>query len=292
MENLEEYRKAGKIAGQVREYSRELVKPGAKLFDIAEKIEAKIIELGGQIAFPVNLSLNQFAAHCTPVQGDDIVLKDEIIKVDVGVHVDGFVGDTAHTIDLSGKNAELVKASEEALKAAIEAVKQDKSIGEIGKAIQETINGFGFAPIKNLSGHGLDQYVVHDAPTIPNYDTGNMNKLDKEQVIAIEPFATTGTGKVKDSSNPMIYSQIEIKPIRDMFARKVLKEIEQYNGLPFATRWLAKKFPLNQLRFALSRLVREGILRDYPPLPEVAGGLVSQTEHSLYIGKEIEVLTK
>lgn len=290
MENLGEYRKAGKIAADVRRYSATIIKPGAKLLDVAELIEKKIIELGGGIAFPVNLSMNQFAAHYTPVPNDELVFSDQVVKVDIGVQIDGFIGDTAYTVDLSGKYADLVKASEEALNAAIEAIKQNQSIGAIGKAIQDTITGFGFSPIKNLGGHGLQQFTQHGAPSIPNYDTGNEKKLEKEQVIAIEPFATTGQGIVKDSSNAMIYSQIDIHPIRDQFARQVLNEIAKYKGMPFCTRWLP--LPINQLRFALSRLVATGILREYPPLPEVAGGIVSQAEHTLYIGDEIEILTR
>jgi len=292
MENIEEYRKAGKIAGQARDYARTIIRPGAKLLDVAEKVEAKIVELGGQPAFPVNLSLNQFAAHCTPVPNDEAVFSDQVVKVDVGAQIDGFIGDTACTIDLSGKYADLVKASEQALNAAIDAVRQNRSIGEIGRQIQDAITGFGFAPIKNLGGHGLQQYVQHAAPSIPNHDTGNPKKLEKEQVIAIEPFATTGQGMVKDSSNSMIFAQVDMRPVRDNFTRQVLGEIAEFNAMPFCTRWLAAKFPINQLRFALSRLVQAGILREYPPLPEMANGIVSQAEHTLYIGDEIEILTR
>ncbi len=292
MENLEEYRKAGKIAGQAREYAKTLIRPGAKLLDVAEKVEAKIVELGAQPAFPVNISMNQIAAHYTPVPNDELVFSDQVVKVDIGAQIDGFIGDTACTIDLSGKYSDLVKASEQALTAAIEAVRQNRSIGEIGRAIQDVITGFGFAPIKNLGGHGLQQYVQHAAPSIPNYDTGNPKKLEKEQVIAIEPFATTGQGIVKDSSNAMIYAQVDMHPVRDNFARQALGEIAEFKGMPFCTRWLAGKLPINQLRFALSRLVQAGILREYPPLPEAAAGIVSQAEHTLYIGEEIEILTR
>lgn len=292
-EKLKKYFKAGKIAAEALEYGAGLVKPGAKLMDIAENIERKIRSLGGEPAFPVNISLNETAAHDTPHPNDERVLSDEVVKLDVGVAVDGFVGgDTARTIDLSGKNSELVKASREALNAAIKKVQVGVALGEIGKVIGETIESFGFKPIRNLSGHGLGEWSVHEAPTIPNYDNGDVNVLEDGMIIAIEPFATDGVGLISEKGNPFIHSITGDKPIRNRFAREVMEEVDEYVFLPFTNRWLTKKFHAMKVSVALKEYEQLDILKSYPPLVERSGGLVSQAEHSFYVGDKVKVLTK
>ncbi len=294
VENINDWIKAGQIAAEVREASKEWVKPGVKLLDLANQIESKIIQLGGLPAFPVNLSLNEVAAHYTPRPNDDIVLKDQVLKIDIGVHVKGAIGDTAYTVDLSGKYGKLVEASEKALENAIKIVKIGVTLGEMGKVIEDTIKSYGFQPVCNLSGHGLDLYDVHTAPSIPNYDTGDKTKLEKGQIIAIEPFATDGVGKIKDSSNAMIFCEmLKNKPIRDMNARKLLREIEDFSELPFASRWLVTdKIPVNKVLFGLRNLVVNQNIKDYPPLVEVNKGMVTQAEHTLLIDDEVKVLTE
>ncbi|HTY43645.1 MAG TPA: M24 family metallopeptidase, partial [Patescibacteria group bacterium] len=151
--------KAGKIASEVREYAKSFIKPNMKLLEIAEKIEEKIKKLGGEPAFPTNLSINEIAAHYTPSHNDE-TLAHGLLKVDLGVHVDGWTADIAFSIDLeaSSLNKKLIEASESALKKALEISKENVSISEIGRAIQKTIESHGFSPIINLSGHEMEQY--------------------------------------------------------------------------------------------------------------------------------------
>jgi methionyl aminopeptidase len=288
---MEDWIKAGRITSEVREFSKSLVKPGARLLDIAEQIEDRIKTLGAVPAFPVNLSLNEIAAHYTPIANDPTVLEDEVVKVDIGVSYNGAIGDTAYTMDLSGRYSDLVKASDEALKSAIKAATLGARIGDIGKVIQETIQSHGFAPIRNLSGHGLGLYSVHQPPTIPNFAAADSTILTKGQIIAIEPFATTGLGLIKESSNPMIYSQVGDRQVRSPFARDVLKSIQAYRRLPFATRWLSHHGE-GRLKLALRELMQAQVLREYPPLPEAAKGMVSQAEHSLIIDEKVIVTTR
>jgi methionyl aminopeptidase len=291
MEDYKDWILAGKIAAEVREYSKNLIHPGEKLIDIAEKIEGKIKELGAQPAFPVNLSMNETAAHYTPVTGDKIILNDELLKVDIGTSVNGAIGDTAYTIDLSGKYSDLVKASAEAVDNAAKIIQIGTSLGEIGKTIQETIQSHGFSPVKNLSGHGLLRYGIHGSPQIPNYDTHDRTELKEGMLIAVEPFATTGIGLIKESSSPMIYSQAGRNPVRDFTARKILDDISAYKDLPFATRWLTGKYSEARLMLAIRSLSLAGNLRSYPPLVEVNKGLVSQAEHSFLVDDKVIILT-
>ncbi len=291
-EEIESCRKAGKIAAEALEYGKSLVKEGAKLLDVSDLIEKKIAELGGNPAFPAQISCDSIAAHYCAEPDDKTVFEKQVCSIDVGVHLGGFIGDTAATVDLSGAFTDLVKASEEALKEAIKIIQIGTPVNEIGKTIQETISSFGFSPIKNLTGHGLSKFNIHDKPTIPNFDTGEKTELEKGMVIAIEPFATNGAGMIYEREQGNIFSLIQKKPVRSQFARQILKEIEKYEGLPFTTRWLARKFSLPTVNFALRELLKNDIIKSYPPLPEKNKGIVSQAEHSLIIGDKIEVTTK
>lgn len=286
MSEFEDYIKAGKIASQAREYGKKLFKPGAKIVDIAEAIEQKMRDLGAEPGFPVCISLNDMAAHYSPFINDIIELKEgDLVKLDMGSHINGFVADTACTIEIkTSKFKNLIKASEDALAAAIKVVKPGVALAEVGKAIQATIEKAGFHSITNLCGHGLNQYIVHDWPTVPNYDNKDPTKLKEGQAIAIEPFSTTGLGLVSDGKPCGIYVLINKKPTRLQSARQVIQFIEKnYNTLPFSCRWI--KVPNAQ--FILRTLENEGILKQYTQLPEKSKGMVAQTEHSIIVGKKV-----
>ncbi|MEA3429931.1 MAG: type II methionyl aminopeptidase [Nanoarchaeota archaeon] len=292
-EILDKYKKAGQIAAEALQYGKSLIKKGASVLDVTQKITAKIEELGGKLAFPVNISLNDTAAHYSAKINDELKLNDEIIKLDVGAHVDGYIGDTACTIDLSGKNADLVKASEDALQAAIKIIKPGVTLGQIGKAIEDTITKAGFKPVRNLSGHGLGEYRSHAEPQIPNFDTGDDTKLEKGQIIAIEPFATNGIGLIQDKGVAEIFSMMGFKSVRVTFVRNVMKYIgDTFLTLPFSKLQLSKKFSEGQISFALKQFSQLGIMHEYKPLVEARNGLVSQAEHTIYVDDTPIILTK
>ena len=284
--------KAGRISAEVLEYGKTLIKKGNSLLDATEKIEAKIFEGGAEPAFPAQISCDHIAAHFCPLEGDEMIFDNQLVSLDLGVHIDGAVGDNAYTIDLSGKYSELVKASQKALEEALKTIKIGTKLGEIGKAIQETISSYGFAPVKNLSGHGIDVYSIHAKPTIPNYDNRDNTEVKNGMVFAVEPFATTGAGIVQEAGIPTVFSLERKKPVRSPIAREILKEIETYHGLPFTTRWLTKKFGA-KANLGLRELIQAGAIKDYPPLAEINKGIVSQAEHSILVDNdEIIVLTK
>jgi len=287
----QDYIKAGEIAAKAREYGAGLIKPGASWIEVADKIEKKIIELGGGLAFPAQMSLNDVAAHQMPEFGGDVVFNDEVICLDVGVHVNGYVGDTACTIDLSGKNSKLVEASRKALDEALKLVKPGVEIRKIGAKIHEVITSYGFAPINNLSGHGVGQYIIHKKPSIPNYDNGDKTKLVSGQVIAIEPFASAGKGMIYESGGAHIFMLKRKKPVRNRMTRKVLGEIEKFNGLPFVLRWL-KKCSKAEIMFALRELRQLEVLEEFPSLVDKNHGLVSQAEHTVIVKEKSIVTTR
>jgi methionyl aminopeptidase len=292
MDPKENYIKAGKIAGEALQYGAKLIKVGASLLDVTEKVEKNILDLGGEFAFPPQISLNEVAAHyCADVNDSIVFKKGDLAKLDVGVMIDGYIGDTALTVNL-GEYDKLVEASREALNNAIRILKPGITLSEIGRTIQDTIIKKGYAPVRNLSGHGLNQYVFHDRPSIPNFDTGDQTQLKKGMTIAIEPFASTGAGVIYESSNANIFSQVNKKPVRNIITRQVLSEIEKYKEMPFTTRWLVKKFPEPKVNFALRELQQYNIIRSFPPLPDERKGFISQAEHTIIIDDEPIVTTK
>jgi methionyl aminopeptidase len=284
---MKDWVKAGEIASSAREFGKKLIKVGKSHLEVTEEIEAKILELGGELAFPTQISVNNIAAHYNTRLGTDFKFKEgDVCKLDLGVHINGAIGDTAVTVDL-GNNSKLCEASKNALNAAIEIVKPGVSINEIGKVIHSEISALGFSPIRNLGGHGLDLWQIHTAPSIPNFDNGDKAVLKKGQIIAIEPFASNGAGLVQEGKPSEIYQVESIKNVRDSNARKILKFVsEKYRTLPFAKRQL----PFNklQLTVGLSVLKRAGILHEYGFLPEKKeNALISQHEHTLIVGEQV-----
>ena len=278
---------AGKIASQVKEWIKPQIKKGVLLLEIAEKIENKIIELGGVPAFPTNLSIDNIAAHYTPSYNDE-TLASGLLKIDFGVCVDGWTSDNAFSLDLenSEENKKLIEASEKALENVIKIIRENISTREIGEKVQETIESFGFSPVINLSGHEMKRYELHAGLTIPNINNGNEEILEKG-LYAIEPFATNGSGRVHDGKDSGIYIVINEKNVRSSEARKIFNFIiEEYKTLPFCSRWLVKKFGTKAL-FALRQLEVNGNLHQFAQLVETSGSKVSQAEHTILIDEEV-----
>ena len=288
----------GSAAYAALQKAKELVKPGAKLVEVADALESFITGKGFGLAFPVNLSTNAQAAHYAPSMGDELVFSErDIVKVDLGAEKEGVLSDCALTIDLSGKLPGLVEATQEALSAAIGTVKAGVRVSEIGKAIEDAIKKRGFKPIENLGGHGLGIHDLHSEPFIPNYDNGDDTTLEEGDLVAIEPFATTpeGKGYVANSDVREIFSFIGEAQVRMPDARALLAEIsERYPSEPFAARWLAGKAGSRfALYSSLGSLVGTGALDVHPMLIEVGGGMVSQAEASVLVTKDsCEVTTK
>lgn len=278
-DQYEHYREAGRILSSVLEDAAGMIEEGGTLLGVAESAEEEIRDLGGEPAFPVNISLNEEASHATPGVDDEATFGADMVCLDIGVHVDGWIADAATTVDLSG-NPELVEASEAALDAALETVGPGVHTGEVGRVIEETIDEYGYNPIVNLSGHGLGAYDAHTSPNVPNRGIDTGVEFEVGDVVAIEPFATDGTGRVSEGGTEEIFSLTEPGPIRDRRARRLLETItERYQTLPFATRWVDE----SRVEMSLRRLKRNDIIRGYPVLKEDDGCLVSQAEHTVIV---------
>lgn len=292
-EEISKIKLAGEIASQVAEYAKSIIKPGIPLLEIADLVDKKILELKAKPAFPINLSINEIAAHSTPTFNDETIASG-LLKVDIGVHIDGYVADTAFTLDLenSEENKNLIKAAEIARDKALELIQLNTTLRKIGAIIEKTCSEFNTQPIHNLSGHSIDQYSLHAGLTIPNFDNNQEIKITPG-LYAIEPFTTlsSGSGSVKEGKLSGIYHLEKEGNVRDPFARKVLEYIkEEFQTLPFSSRQIHKQFSTRGL-LALRQIESTGLLHHYPQLIERSGKKVAQAEHTILITEKEKIIT-
>lgn len=289
---INSYKSSGKIACEVVGYAKGFIKRGMKLIDIAEKIEFKILDLGGEVAFPTNLSLDEVAAHYTP-SVDDETVADGLLKVDLGVSVNGFIADTAFSLDLSidKRYTEMIELNKKILDEVLDSLNVGSVVCDVGNFIFSKIEGSGFNIIKNLSGHSLDKDNIHAGLTISNYKNDSHVKL--EGAVAIEPFLTVGDGSIYEGKDGEIFMlQGDGRP-RDRDARLLLGFIkENYKTKPFCRRWLEKQ-GFSKLGFFLKQFVMQGILHNFAVLVEKSKKVVSQVEHTvLFLDNEVVVTTR
>ncbi|MDQ3848686.1 MAG: type II methionyl aminopeptidase [Thermoproteota archaeon] len=284
--NLECYLQAGKIAAEVRETTRKKYHVGLTLYEICESVEAQIRSLDAKPAFPVNTSLNDTAAHYTAEPNDNTLVKEgDVLKIDIGVHVDGYIADTAVTVCYDPKYEALVSTAEMALAEAVRIARANTKASDIGRVIESTITKFGFKPIQNLSGHTLQQYTIHAGKSIPNiWRRGSSFSLQENEAYAIEPFITTkdGQGIVYEGKTKNIFGITSRKPVKNREPDDLLELIwSRYKTLPFALRWLTDKYDEKDLRRLADILIRKKNVHAYPILVEGSSRIVVQAEHTL-----------
>src|SRR5438552_6510616 len=294
---LEKLKRAGRIAARAREAGARRIVAGARVREVCVAVEEQIQRLGGSLAFPVQSSRNHVAAHYCPSPEDEPVYADgDLAKLDIGVHVDGWVVDTALTVNVGDheEGRTLVRAAEQALRAAIAALAPGVAVRDLSSAIERTIASFGLRPVRNLCGHGVARWTVHCPPPIPNVPDTSATRLPLHAVVAIEPFATDGLGLVGEAGEAEVFRLPPDEEARDPRADvdlTLLEAIHAFRGLPFARRQLAA-FPRDVLERGPAALAGEGRLTAYAPLGERSGRRVAQAEHTVYLGPDgVEVLT-
>lgn len=293
---IESYKKAGDIAGRARDHGATLVKEGAKLIDVATAVEAWIVAQGGTPAFPCCISIDADAAHDSPgVLDERVFQRGQVVKLDVGVQIDGWIGDTAITVEVATNKFEpMQRAVKEALAAGLAQVRPNVEIREISQAVESVLRGHGYQPIGNLTGHSVDQYHQHAGLSIPNIAAMARGVVKPGTAIAIEPFGTDGHGKIKNSTGGHIWHYMGPRPARDPIARQALEYIAKHHDkLPFSERWIANAIPANRVTYAMRVLERAGAVKEYPVLKEVGGGQVCQYEQTaLVLDDEVIITTK
>ncbi|MEX1025252.1 MAG: type II methionyl aminopeptidase [Planctomycetota bacterium] len=291
---LECLRQAGRINRDCREWAADAIRPGVTIQSVLEGVEARIRDLGGVPAFPAQSSRNEIAAHyCSGLRDDETYEAGDCVKIDLGVHVDGYIADSACTVDLSedGRWGALIQASRDALNAAIALVQPGRKVGEIGAAVERTIVGAGFQPVRNLTGHGLARWKVHTSPQIPSYAERSRDTLPAEQAIAIEPFACTGRGMIREEGKAEVFMMVRPPRKAKGLDKDILNAITAWRGLPIARRYF-QEFDAKDVDATITALARQGSLMRYPPLVEQPGVMVAQSEHTLYLGADgVEIIT-
>jgi len=289
-EALEKFRLSGKILRETREEMRSFVRENMPIIQVCEKAETLIREKGGKPAFPCNVSINEVAAHYTSPPGDQSTIPEKsLVKVDIGVHVDGYVTDTAFTACFNPEYKTMVDTAEQALKAAIDTIHADISTSKIGSVIETTIKNRGFRPISNLTGHSVGRYLIHAGTSIPNISQISLTKVRAGEVYAIEPFVTLreAGGAVEDNPPTTIFRLVKSKSAKNPTAKKLAKFIEDnFRTLPFAERWLNGAVPSEQYREAFKELFATKAIMGYPIFVEITRKPVAQAEHTVLIKED------
>lgn len=289
-EVLQKYEKAGKIAREVREEAKNSVHEDMLLIDICEKMESLIRKKGGKPAFPCNVSVNEIAAHYTsPPLDKQIVPKNSIVKVDIGVHIDGYIADTAVTVCFSQEHRNLVETAEKALETAVKMLRPGLSFSRFGSAIEGIIRDRGLKPVSNLTGHQVGRYLIHAGKSLPNVSHLSLSRINEGEIFAAEPFVTVAdaAGRVGSSSDAYIFRFLKQKDLKNPYAKQLLEFIkESFFTLPFAERWLHDVVPSKHFREVFSELISSRSLMSYPVFVEASGKPVAQAEHTILIEKD------
>ena len=275
--------KAGRVSRETRERAAEMVREGGLLLDVAEEVEGLMARRGLKPAFPTCISIDEVAAHYSPAHGDGLRFRrGNVVKLDLGAHLDGWVADTAVTVEVGTRNwTPLVRASELALQTAIEAVHAGVETRALGEGIQRAIESLGYRPIRNLTGHTIERYVLHAGKSVPNIPHGR-DVLQEGEVVAIEPFASSGAGQVDGRRTGNIYRVVRAKPLKQPDLNDFLGALsKEFHTLPFAERWAHRIDP--KAPALLNGLLRAGAVMTYPALLDLDGGIVSQTEHTMIV---------
>jgi len=287
---FQKYRRAGKIAAEVREKARKTVHEGMPIIDLCEKVEALIRERGGQPAFPCNVSVNEIAAHYTASPKDKLVIPEgSLVKIDLGVHVDGYIADTAVTVCFDPEYENLVHTAERALEKAVEILRPGLATSQFGSIIGRMIKSYGLKPISNLTGHLIGRYLIHAGKALPNVSHFSLKKIEVGEVYGVEPFVTVSdaVGKVKSGSEATIFRFLKRKSLRDPYAKRLLDYIvKNFRTLPFTERWLQGMLPNNRHKDAFSKLLSSKSLMAYPVFIEASGKPVAQAEHTILIVRD------
>jgi methionyl aminopeptidase len=300
-------RRASEVHRTVRQYAQEsLIKPGVKLIDMCNEIEALNRRLVGEsgldagIAFPTGCSLNHVAAHYTPNTGDETVLGvDDVMKLDFGTHVSGRIIDCAFTVAFNERYDPLMSAVKEATDCGVQQAGIDVRLEDIGAAIQEVIESCEFEldgkvydvkSIENLNGHSIDAYKIHAGKSVPLVKGREIGKIMEEgEFYAIETFCSSGPGakghvnEVGECSHYMKNFDAPMVPLRMKTTKQLLSHLnKRYSTLAFCRKWLDQE---GQQRHgaALKQLVDANIIDPYPPLADTKGCYTAQYEHTLIL---------
>src|SRR2546427_1013695 len=230
-------RMAGRVAAEARVRGVALCREGASVLEIAEAIEAHMRSRGTPPAFPTCLSIDHIAAHYSPTHNDKLTLKrGNVVKLDLGAQVDGYIADTAVTVEVGTRNwTDLIKASEVALETAIEVCRPKTPTRLLGSAIERAIESYGFKPISNLTGHTIERYHLHAGKSIPNVGGLGSDVVEAGATIGVEPCSTNRAGDGEGRKSGNIYRLLSTREVTPPSLNEFLQNIQKsFRTLPFS----------------------------------------------------------
>jgi len=296
---------AADVHKKVRNWIQHNAKPGIPILYLCQEIEKKIHTLLNYdcknplkcgIAFPIGISLNNCAAHYTPSNDDTTVLSyDDVCKFDLGVHVNGYIIDSAFTMAFDHKYDKLIECAKDALETGIKNSGNDAILGEIGEKIQEVIESYSYKSIEDISGHNLGCYKIHNGKAVPNIKIDYNLRMQPNEFYAIEPYPSTGTGNIisnKGTSHYMLNLNKDITnlPFKELKLYDILNN--NFSSLAFCPRWI-KPLASQNIINKFDHLIKHKYIEGYPELYDIQGSKVAQFEHTIFIKESgIDILSK
>jgi len=288
-EDLQKYKRAGKIAREIRGKINKTVKEGMPIIDICEKVESLTRKKGAKPAFPCNVSINEIAAHYTSGLNDKQTIPEKsLVKVDIGVHIDGYIADTATSICFDPEYVDMVNTAEEALEKAVEILQPGLSITRFGSSIQKVIKSRGYKPVSNLTGHLIRRYIIHAGKSLPNVFNISTSRIKEGEVYGVEPFVTVSNamGRIDNLKEKKIFRFQKNKSLKNPYAKQILSYIkENFLTLPFTERWLSEFASSNNYKSAFGELLSSKAVIGYPVFVEASRKTVAQAEYTVMIEK-------
>lgn len=290
---LEKYLKAGKAVAKALKLAEQITRPGTKYLDLANLVEGEIIKNGCELAFPINISLNEQAAHYSPIIGDPIKCPEHgLIKVDCGAHCEGYIADAAITVNLGkdkGVYEDLIKAVSDAIDEVLKHTKDGIDVIDLGKLIHYAMMKNNVKPVSNLGGHGLDRYNLHAGVFIPNTPlAGTSYRLREGCAYACEPFSTNGAGRIDNGKDVTIFQVQNINKKNMNLVEKTMaqKFKSKFSSLPFSPRAIDFIEGKDKIYETVNHFYKKGILKGYNIFVEIGKGLVAQKEHTFIVTKD------
>ncbi|KAK1351593.1 ERBB-3 BINDING PROTEIN 1 [Heracleum sosnowskyi] len=281
-------------------------RPNTKIVDICEKGDSYIttqtsnmyknvkkkVEKG--IAFPTCLSVNNTVCHFSPLASDETVLEEgDVIKIDMGCHIDGFIAVVAHTHVLqqgkvTGKAADVLAAANTAAEVALRLVRPGKKNKDVTEAIQKVAAAYDCKVVEGVLSHQLKQFVIDGNKvvlSVGNADTRvDDAEFEENEVYAIDIVASTGDGKPKmlDEKQTTVYKRAvdQNYHLKMKASRFIFSEISQkFPIMPFTARALEEK----RARLGLVECVNHDLLQPYPVLHEKPGTFVAHIKFTVLL---------
>ena len=204
---IEKMRAAGRLTAQARALAGSLVRPGATTADIDREVRKFIESHGGKpsflglYGFPASIcaSVNEVVIHGIPNRKK--LREGDIVSIDVGAYLDGFHGDCAATFpcgEISQEAAQLIQVTRQSFFEGIRFAKVGQRVSDIGHAVQQYVESFGYGVVRDYVGHGVGR-SMHEPPEVPNFGAaGHGARLQPGMVMAVEPMVCAGDWHVKN----------------------------------------------------------------------------------------------